>query len=165
MYKQSLLNNIEKEIDICCRLSTKIKPDQLNFKPKEGLRSVLELLQYLSTIGVAMPKFWLTGSNNDFNSFFKEVTNGSKAVTPENFIPVMKKQKEEINKLFLQLSDDDLINRQINYPWGGSSPLGEAIIATSIKWLSAYKLQLFQLIKISGDESLGTADAWVLTDI
>ena len=47
MYKQHLLNNIEKEINICRRLYTKIPPGQMNFRPKEGVRSILELLQYL----------------------------------------------------------------------------------------------------------------------
>ena len=41
--------------------------------------------------------------------------------------------------------------------------LGEGIIATSVKWLSAYKLQLFLFIKLTGDQTLTTADAWVLT--
>ena len=69
-------------------------------------------------------------------------------------------------KLFDEVSEDDLLNKEITYPWNGvKAPLGEAIIATSIKWLAAYKLQLFLFIKLCGDKELGTADAWVLTEL
>ena len=70
MNKQHLLNNIEKEINICRRLYTKIPPAQMDFRPKEGLRSILELLQYLGIIGSVMPGYWLKKDDTDFNTFF-----------------------------------------------------------------------------------------------
>jgi hypothetical protein len=59
-----------------------------------------------------------------------------------------------------------LFQKGVVYPWTGiKAPLGEAIIATSVKWLSAYKLQLFLFIKLCGDQQLTTADAWELTEL
>jgi hypothetical protein len=164
MYKQQLLNNIEKEINICRRLYTKIPADQMNFRPKEGIRSILELLQYLSFIGSAMPDFWLKKETVDMNTFFGAAASKAKNMTHEQFITVMDEQILIIRDLFDKISEEDLINIEITYPWGGSSPLGEAIIATSVKWLSAYKLQLFLFIKLADDQKLTTADAWVLTE-
>jgi hypothetical protein len=165
MYKQHLLNNIEKEINICRRLYTKIPPGQMNFRPKEGVRSILELLQYLGVVGSAMLSYWLKKDDIDFNTFFDTKVITSKAMPHEQFLTVMNEQMATIKDLFNQIGEEDLLNREIAYPWGGNAPMGEAIIATSIKWLTAYKLQLFLFIKLSDDQKLATADAWVLTEL
>ncbi len=165
MYKQHLLNNIVKEINICRRLYTKIPPHQMNFRPKEGIRSTLELLQYLGVIGKAMPEYWLKKDDTDFNTFFGAITTAAKAMPLEQFLTVMDEQIATIKDLFDQISEDDLINKEVAYPWGGTAPMGEAIIATSIKFLAAYKLQLFSFIKLCDDQKLSTADAWVLTEM
>ena len=166
MYKQQLLNNIEKEINICRRLSTMIPPDQMNYRPKEGVRSTLELLQYLGCIGSMMLSYWLKEENTDFGTFYGTKIDLSKAMPHEHFLTVMDEQLATIGDLFNQVSEEDLFHKEITYPWNGvKAPLGEAIIATSIKWLSAYKLQLFLFLKLCGDEQLTTADAWMLTEL
>ena len=165
MYKQHLLNNIQKEINICRRLSTKIPPGQMDFRPKEGVRSILEILQYLGFIGSIMLSYWLKKDDTDFNTFFGTKTIAAKAMPHEQFLTVMDEQMITIKELFNQISEEDLFQKEITYPWGGKAPLGEGIIATSIKWLSAYKLQLFLFIKLSDDQKLTTADAWVLTEL
>jgi len=165
MYKQHLLNNIEKEINICRRLYTRIQPVQMDFRPKEGIRSILELLQYLGIIGSCMLSYWLKKEDADFNTFFGTKTIAAKAMPHEQFLIVMDGQMATIKGLFNQISEEDLLHKEITYPWGGKAPLGEGIIATSIKWLAAYKLQLFLFIKLSGEQKLTTADAWVLTEL
>ncbi len=165
MYKQHLINSIEKEINICRRLYTKILPDQMDFRPKEGIRSTLELLQYLSVIIEAMPKYWLEKHDMDFSIFYTSTMNASKEIPHEEFMNAMEKQMDRIKTLFNQINEEDLLQREIEYPWGGKAALGEAIIATSIKWATAYKLQLFLFIKLSQDTSLSTGDAWMLTEI
>ena len=92
MYKQHLFNSIEKEIKICRRLYTKIPPDKINFKPKEGVRSILELLQYLSIIGSTMLDYWLKKDDTDFNAFFNAKTATAKAMSPEQFSTAMDNQ-------------------------------------------------------------------------
>ena len=164
MYKQHLLNNIEKEINICRRLYTRIPSDQMNFRPKEGVRSTLEILQYLCTIGNAMPSYWLKKDDTDFNTFFGTIAMAAKEIQYERFLSHMDEQMATIKDLFDQISEEDLFNKEVTYPWGGTVPLGEGIISTSIKFLAAYKLQLFSYIKLSTDQKLGTADAWMLTD-
>jgi hypothetical protein len=165
MYKQHLLNNIEKEINVCRRLYTRIPPDQMSFRPKEGVRSTLELLQYLGCIGSVMLIYWLKKDETDFNTFFGTTTTAVKGMPHEQFLSVMNQQLADIKDLFNQISEEDLFHKEITYPWGGKAPLGEGIIATSIKWLSAYKLQLFLFIKLSNDQKLTTADAWLLTEL
>ena len=165
MYKQHLLNSIEKEINICRRLYTRIPPGQMNFRPKEGVRSTLELLQYLGCIGSTMLIYWLKKDETDFNTFFGATTTTATAMPHEQFLTVMDEQISTIKDLFNQITEEDLFYKEITYPWGSKASLGEGIIATSIKWLAAYKLQLFLFIKLSGDQKLTTADAWVLTEL
>jgi len=166
MYKQQLLNNIEKEINICRRLYTKLPSGQMNFRPAEGVRSTLELLQYLSIAGTIMPNYWIKKADTDFNTYYEAQGNASKTMPHERFLTVMDEQIITIKELFSQVSEEDLFQKEITYPWNGvKAPLGEAIIATSIKWLAAYKLQLFLFIKLCGDKQLATPDAWALTEL
>jgi hypothetical protein len=164
MYKQHLLNNIEKEINICRRLYTKIPPGQMDFRPKEGIRSILELLQYLTIIASIMPAYWLKKDDTDFNTFFSTMEKPTRTIPHEQFITAMDKQMETIRDLFNQISEDDLMNKEVDYPWGGKAPMGEALIASSIKFLTGYKLQLFLFIKLCDDQKLTTPDAWFLSD-
>lgn len=165
MYKQHLLNNIEKEMNICRRLYTKISPEQMDYKPGEGVRTITELLHYLGNIGTLMPIYWLQESDADFGAFSGAKAAASKTMVPDQFLTVMDEQITIIKNLFAQLSEDDLLKKEVTYPWSGvKAPLGEAIIATSIKWLAAYKLQLFLFIKLCGNKQISTLDAWMLTD-
>lgn len=165
MYKQHLLNNILKEINICRRLSTKIPANQFNFRPKEGVRSMMELLQYLGVAGSVMPGYWLKKDDTDFNTYFGSASAKVKTMSADQFLPIMDEQISMVKALFDQISEDDLVNMEVAYPWGGKAALGEAIMSTSVKWLSAYKLQLFLFIKLCDDQKLTTADAWVLTEL
>jgi hypothetical protein len=165
MYKQHLLNNIEKEINICLRLYTKIPHGKMDFRPKEGLRSILELLRYLSIVGAVMPAYWLKKDDTDFDTFFGTIDKASRTIPYEQFPTAMDEQLATLRDLFNQISEDDLINKEVIYPWGGKAPMGEAIIATTIKFLTGYKLQLFLFIKLCDDQKLGTADAWFKDDL
>jgi hypothetical protein len=165
MYKQHLTDCIGKEIKICKRLYTKIPQDQMHFTPKEGMRTILELLQYLSMIGIATLDYWIQQQEKPFGQYFGEKTAVSKQLTPEMFLAAMDEQMNDIHEVFSKISEEDLYQKEITYPWGAKGPLGEGIINTTIKFLAAYKLQLFISIKLCSDQQLGTADAWVLTDL
>ncbi len=166
MYKQHLLNNIEKEINICRRLYAKLSANQMNYSPGEGVRTTLELLQYLGVTGTLMPDYWLREGDTDFGTFYGATIAASKTIPHEQFVRVMDEQIVMARNLMNEISEDDLLHKEVIYPWSGEkAPLGEAIMATSIKWLAAYKLQLFLYIKLCGDKQLSTADAWVLTEL
>jgi hypothetical protein len=165
MYKQHLLNAIVDEMKICRRLYTKIPHGKMDFRPKSDMRSISELLQYLCIVGTALPEYWLNESETDFFASFDKKADASKLVPHEQFLSVMNDQIELIHKLFEQINEDDLINTEVIYPWGGKAPFGEAIIASSVKFLSGYKLQLFLLIRMCTDQKLGTPDAWFITEL
>lgn len=166
MYKQHLLNNIEKEINICRRLYTKLDASKMDYKPGEGVRTTLELLQYLTGAGTIMPDYWLNANGADFMAYYGGRAAAAKAIPHEKFLSVMDEQLITVRKLFEQISEEDLHEKEVVFPWNGvRAPLGQAIIASSIKWLAAYKLQLFLYVKLSANKQVATADAWELTDI
>ena len=165
MYKHHLRNAIVDEMKICRRLYTKIPQDKMDFRPKDDMRSIHELLQYLCIVGTALPNFWLNEQEKDFFEEFNKRAAVSKQMPHEQFLSVMNEQIELIQKLFDQINEEDLLNKEVVYPWGGKAPFGEAIVATSIKFLSGYKLQLFLLIRMCTDQKIGTPDAWFITEL
>jgi hypothetical protein len=164
MFKQFLLKAIIKEMKLCRRLYTKIPPEKLNFRPKENTRSILEILQYLSFIGTSMLKYWSQESETDLWKFFGGLATAAGNLPADQFLPAMNEQIKTVNDLFNQINEEDLYQKQVMCPWG-VTPLGEAIVETEIKWLAAYKLQLFFYIKLCTDQPLGTPDAWVRTEL
>ncbi len=165
MFKQYLLNSIVKEMKVCRRLATKIPVDKMNYKSKEETRSIGELLHYLSYIGTGIIRFWYRTDNSDMKTFFASVKAETVVSSPGQFIAAMDAQIELVTKLFDTISEEDLNKKMVTYPWGETAPLGEAIIETTIKWMTAYKLQLFSLIKHATGQKLGTPDAWRLTEM
>ena len=124
-----------------------------------------ELLQYLSFIGTGMPNYWLNEKDADFGAFFGKLVAAAREMPHEQFLSAMHNQIEMTKELFDQITEEDLFQKEVTYPWKQTAALGEAIMSTSVKWLAAYKLQLFSLIKLCSDEKLGTADAWVITEV
>jgi hypothetical protein len=129
------------------------------------MRSIHELLQYLCIVGTALPDYWLNEQESDFFAEFNKKASVSKQMPHEKFLSVMNDQIELTNKLFEQIKEEDLLNKEVVYPWGGSAPFGQAITSTSIKFLSGYKLQLFLLIRMCTDQKIGTPDAWFITEL
>lgn len=165
MYKQFLLNSIIKDMKICRRLYTKLPADQLHYKPKDEVRSTLDLLRYLSWCGTGVLRFWLEGNGREFREYMGEITAPSKTMEAGEFLQRMDEQMALAEKLFAGISEEDLNTREVTYPWGTKGLLGQAIIETSIKWLAAYKMQLFLYIKHSTGQAITTPDLWVKTEL
>ena len=163
MLKETLQNSIIKELKLIKRLSTKVPVGKEDFRPKENVRSIIELLQYLSNCGTGMIQFWY-GNETEPRPFLKKLREEAPKVTLENAPDIFEGQIELINELFANITEHDLANKQVMYPWGATDPLGVALIETSIKWLTAYKMQLFLYLKQISDESLTTPDLWRKTE-
>ncbi len=160
-YTQHLLDCIKTEVETCKYLYGKIVPAHLSFRPKEDMRSIEELLRYLSWCGVeAVSCFILDKAEMDKNRLFYARYGDNLQL--ECFPEAMDMQMEEIARLFTRITEDDLYTKIVVYPWRARAPLGEAIIETSIKWLAAYKMQLFLTMKMAGgNDELSTLDCWI----
>jgi hypothetical protein len=165
MKKEQLLHSIIKEMKVCRRLSTKIPAGQLDFRPKENVRSTLELLQYLSWCSTGMLRYWQQSAESDFRTYFGGLIAETKTLSGDQFLAKMDEQIATLQKMFEALSEEDLNTREVTLPWGDKLPLGQALVETSLKWTTAYKLQLFFYLRLCSDQKLGTPDAWRLTEI
>lgn len=69
----------------------------------------------------------------------------------------------KITSLLLNISDNDLLTGEVILPWQEPMLLGEALIETSVKWLAAYKMQIYLYMKMNGID-LDTGDCWIVTE-
>jgi len=153
--KQDLAASLTKDTEVIKHLFDKIPADTFGYKPTEGQRTTLELLQYMSIMTPAAIDVVYQGDSAVFNKY----TDVAKTVTAENF-------KEKIDEhLTLALTtlekftDKDL-NTTIDIFMMGPKSKGVYLVDTILKWLVAYKMQLFLYIKASGNSSIGTSNVW-----
>lgn len=163
MYKKHLLQNIEREITLLKELATKIEEKDLQFRPAEKVRSVYELMQYLSGVGGVMFRWMI---KNDITPEDRlKIAEYRKTLTLENF-PERLDDELRIMKMYLsEISDEELMTKEVELPWKEKMVLGAAIINCPIKWLATYRMELFICLKMNGHEYLATKDAWVPKEV
>ena len=154
--KEDLLAGMQRECDVCCHLFTKIPEGGLSYRPSEGQRNMLELLQYLSIVGLAMSKSMVTG---DWDEYAK-VSAGSEDLTAAEFPAAMARQKDALAELLGGLTDDQFCEGKAPMPWGEEFPLGRGLMEMPYACLVAYRMQLFLYIKAAGNLEIGTANCW-----
>lgn len=155
--KQHLLDAMIRECDISLHLYGKLRPDSFGYRPHEGQRTTLELLRYLSVCGIAGTRCMAERSWKMFSDLYGA---RAKEMPAEGFPDAMKLQKKELQEFFASLSEDTLRNQEAPLPGGSMLPLGAAILNGPVKWLTAYKMQLFLYAKASGASELVTSNAW-----
>lgn len=165
MNKEYIQNRIIKEMRIIKRLSTKLPHDMLNYQPHQNVRTSIDLLQYLSICGTSMLGFWLDDHALDFKGYFDTVRQKASSVTKENFISKMDEEIALVEKYFSSITEEELKSKMVTLPGGNQETLGVALLDSSVKWLTAYKMQLFLYIKISTGAELKTPDLWRLNEI
>jgi len=158
MYKQHLLQNIEREYKLLKQLIPLIEERDLNFKPTDKVRTTMEIMQYLSTIGSTMLRWFLI---NDLTpQEFVKIRAYRNTLTLQDFSERLDKQFEEIKAYFDTFTEEDLYNKEIELPWKEKMILGTAIINCPIKWLATYRMELFMYLKINKGLEISTKEAW-----
>lgn len=154
--KTHLLDSMLHECTVAQHLYGKLPPGSFDYRPTPGQRSTAELLQYLSVIGIAGCTCMVESDWKRFGAFSAR----AKELAPEGFVEAMDRQKAELIALFKDLPDERLATQQAPLPGGATQPLAVALMNGPVKWLTAYKLQLFLYAKASGADAIGTANAW-----
>ena len=157
-HKDHLLRCLETEIGSCRHLGTLIPDGSLSFRPHETMRSMEELLQYLTWIGIATVAHCLNNVPDGATDAYTYYAERNESIPPEMFPAAMDAQMKEIRTAMAEITDEDLITRKVNYPWGVEAPLGEAIVEIAIKWLASYKMQLLLYIRMVGDSKTVATD-------
>ena len=162
MYKQHLLLNLKREIDLLKQLAPLIEAKDLEYRPHEKIRSTYELMQYLGTIGEVIFRWML---KNDITPEVRlELKAKREAITIDNFSTVLDEQMRIIEQYMADITEDELYSREVEMPSKEKMVLGAAIINGPIKWLAAYRMDLFMFLKMNGKFELGTKEAWILAE-
>lgn len=160
MFKQHLLQNLQREIFLLKQLTPLIEEKDLNFRPAEKMRSTIELMQYLSGIGATMMRWFIM---NDLTpEEWVKIRAHRKTLTRENFKERLDEQMEEILRYMNMISEEDLHTKEVELPSKEKMVLGTAIINAPIKWLAAYRYQLFTYLKMNGKSEISTKEAWTV---
>lgn len=158
--KDTLLAAMLRECDLCVHLAGKLPEGGLDFRFSPGQRSTLELLRYLSFVGLGATHALLEGG---FDTYQK-LAAAAETLRVEDFPAAMEAQKQQLTALLGGVSEDELASRTISTPWGDQVSLGEGLLELTYACLAAYRLQLFLQAKAAGASALSTHNAWAGID-
>lgn len=160
MFKQHLLFNLQREIDLLKQLALLIEERDLDYRPSENVRSTRELMQYLSGIGSVMMRSFV--KNDLTKEEWQKIREYRQTLTLQNFTERLDEQMREIKMYMDMISEDDLNTKEVELPSKEKMLLGSAIINAPIKWLAAYRMELFVYLKINGGHTISTREAWTI---
>lgn len=158
--KENFLNTITHEFAVIKHLAEKIPPHTEGYKPTENQRTTLELLQYLSVVFGVATKAIVTGDMAVFGTDMPAAAN----TTSENFYEMMDRQETLMAELVSGLNDEEMAMTMNMFNQGEKSK-GVYLIEAVMKWIVAYKMQLFLYIKASGNSNIGTSNLWAGVDM
>ncbi len=162
--KDELISALRGEVRLLLHLISKVDATKLDYRPTPKQRSMLELLQYLTIMGPihfhgAMADSW------SMAAWGQAWTTGQASAKRMNLDEV----KVEIGKhsaMFAELlsscSDADL--RAEIEMFGRKASRGSMIVSLVLSHYAAYRMQVFQYLKSSGQEDLNTLNLWVGMD-
>lgn len=162
-HKENLFNVIEKEINVIKTLSSKVTKEILPYKPIDGIRTTEEVMQYLTWCGSSTVTFFLLDDPSKAKENYQKFQEDAKTVTLDNFKERMDAQLSILKDCFEKFSDNDLLTKEVLLPWQEPCLLGFAIMETTVKWLTGYKMQLYLYMKQNGIK-LDTGDCWIYTE-
>ncbi len=164
--KDSLIESIMRDLTICQHLHTKLDPKMADWRPQENMRTTIHLLQYVCFIGKAMARH-LVNPPADRSNAKEPIMALSKwsgeAVTFENFPEMIEAEKNEILDAFAPITDADLMRMTYHPDTGQDITLLQGLTDILIKYMCAYRHQLFIYAKLCGAE-IGTSNNWMGVD-
>lgn len=149
------------ECDIAIHLHAKLPEGAADYRSTETQRTTTELLRYLAACGIGSARAMKDGTWDGY----KEAMERNEHMTLAEFPEAMQRQKEELAVFLDTLSDEDLDTCAATLPWGQKVTLGRALLETTLKWLTAYRMQLFLYAKSAGNTEIGTANNWAGVDM
>ncbi|MBS1493165.1 MAG: hypothetical protein JST55_06630 [Bacteroidetes bacterium] len=162
-HKENLFNVIEKEISVIKTLSSKVTKNILDYAPMEGMRTTEQVMRYLTWCGSSTVTFFLLDDPSKAKENYQKFQEDANSVTLENFKERMDAQLTIIKDCFEKFTDEDLLTKEVLLPWKEPMLFGQAIMETTVKWLTGYKMQMYLYMKQNGIK-LDTGDCWIYTE-
>lgn len=151
---------VSEELRVLRFLGGKIDASKMDWRPSPGQRSIQETMAYLSFCGIGPAKALMANDWSGIGSLAESFAKVDKG----GFLKALDSQEAELHSLFDAIPEGDLEGREVDLPWGKKAPLGEALMSTTNRFLTAYRMQLFLFMKASGQEEMGFHEAWLGMD-
>lgn len=158
--REELIEEIVLECTIAKHLYAKLNPADVDYRPSPGQRSTLELLRYLAICASASAYHIATGDMDGARARYTSSAN----MTFEEFPEAMDRQIDELRAVIGGIPETELVTRTAVHPDGNEYPLGLMFVKMPLKWLTAYRMQLFLYAKANGAADINTANNWVGRD-
>ncbi len=157
--RDAFLSTVAREVEIVKHLNDKLSGDQLTYRPAEGMRNTLELLQYLTFCAIGPAQALI---DDDWTSI-ATLAAEAKKVTAASFGADMDHQLDAVTTLVSGLDAETLVTPR-TMPWGEKTEVGRGLVDFPMRFLTAYRMQLFVYAKASGSAGLSTSNCWLGTD-
>ena len=153
--KDDLLASILAECDICVHLATKIPDGGLDYRPSDTQRTTLELLRYTAFCAIGATVAMRDGHWEGYQEWAERCAE----LTAADYPDAMERQKAALTEAFAALTEAQLVG-PASHPMGHEITLETALIELPLKWMAAYKMQLFLYAKAAGNDEIRTPDVW-----
>lgn len=154
--KQQILDSLLSEGEIVKHLIQKLPDGSADYRPTPGQRSTLELLRYLAMCGMGGTLAMADGNWDGY----KEWSAKTADLTLEQIAPAIDEQADALRAYYGALTDEQFANQKATTPLGQEVTLGRALLELPVKWMTAYRMQLFLYCKQAGNEDIWTPNCW-----
>ena len=147
------------ELNVCQHLATKLERSNADWRPRENMRSTLELMRYIATITSAtLPHYITMPAKEGARDRYIAVRAETAAMPFDGFTERLESEKAQILRYMPTITDADL-GRATHHPYNGADvSLIEALLSVQ-RNLTAYRHELFLHAKLCG-ASVNTMNNW-----
>ena len=153
--KEMFLAACEHEAKILKHLHTKLDPKMLDYRPTPKQRSMQELLESLPVNFYVVAEALRTGNFDIFKTEVPLVV----AAAHANFPASIDTELGRLKTLVQNCSDADL-QKPVKTFFNSEVPFGSALVDFSLRFLTAYRMQLFLYLKSCGRTEMTTFNCW-----
>ena len=158
--REQFIDSVRHEAAVIKHLYTKVPKDKLDYRPTPGQRSLQELLEYLPITTATVAKRIVTndwGQHGEGSAPIKEAAR-------KDFPGTMDREMNALVAAVKAIPEPDFQAREVTLPGGRKMKLGEALLNFNLKFMTAYRMQLFLYLKSCGRTELSTYNCWMGMD-
>jgi len=149
-----LLNELDWIVANCCRLFALVKPEHLDWSPREGMRTLKQLANHLYQIPAVDLRIIKGDGELDVEKYEAELASDS----PEQWSTVMKDGARDMRRFMELLSFDDYENGSATAYFGRTQTHARWLLEV-VTHIYHHRSQLFMYLKLNGYE-IGTRDLY-----
>ncbi|MFT6109539.1 MAG: hypothetical protein ACJA2W_002461 [Planctomycetota bacterium] len=159
--KNDILDSLLRECEISKHLATKIPDGDVSFQPCASQRSMLDLMRYQSFCGLGGTYAMFDGNWDRYRA----LAESSSAMEAGGFAAAIDQQADGLREFFGELTDEAFATRPAKTPMGEELPLGRALLELPVKWMTAYRMQMYLYCKQAGNDEIWTPNCWAGIDM